>query len=578
MFFSKIRFKDPFENFSHANSFLEKKPIFAKTPIVSLLYIFTGTILQWSYGLSSNIVQANILPLADVYHVTPLEMTWLVAAYMAPNVSLSIILVKLRMQYGLRIFAQLSIILFLLGSLLNSFVFDFESALLVRFLCGIVASPISSLAFLYIIEAFPPEKKFTVALSINLMNVSLATPLSRIISPIFLQYYGPDGLYFCELGLVFLAFIGIFLLPLTLAPKQKLIEITDFYSYMLIALGLGLNAIILLVSPYYGWNSSNWIGVSFILIVICLLSAALIELHRDNPLINLRWLFSREMIQIAFVLFMFRILLSEQSTIITHYFNVLGFQDEMIIFAYCSIALGVLIGGTSCIFFYRSGREDLFHIIALIFLALGAYIDMGLSNSSSLSRIYFGQFFLGCGGAMFMPPSLSRGFAKALASGQKYVISFIAVFLVTQSTGGLIGSTFFTAIAQIYHQYFYQKIIPKSSWDSAYMQNKILEKSQTLSPFTTDENLRALQAKTFLDQEIQEKSDVFAYNEVFEWYFYIAVFVLSFLIIKVIYQYIKYQKLKTAWARSRFRQAKKRRSSFKNQLKNADYFINKWKK
>lgn len=130
-----------------------------------------------------NFVTANTVQIQGALGATLTETNWLIAAYMAPNVSLTLILIKVRLQFGLRHFALLSLCAFVSASLFHLFVDDLRSAVMSRFLAGIAGSPMSTLGFLYMLEAFPPAKKMNWGLSLSLACSSAMLPLARLISP-----------------------------------------------------------------------------------------------------------------------------------------------------------------------------------------------------------------------------------------------------------------------------------------------------------------------------------------------------------------------------------------------------------
>lgn len=181
-----------------------------------------ASLLMWvTQGLGMNLVSVNLPQLQGVFGATLNETNWLMAAYMAPNVSLSLILVKVRQQYGLRLFAELSLLVFVFASLLHLFVHDLRSALMVRFLAGMAASPISSLGFLYMLDAFPPAKKMNWGLSLALTCSALGAPVARLISPALLDIGEWQALYALELGLALMALAVAYLLPLTPIQHAK---------------------------------------------------------------------------------------------------------------------------------------------------------------------------------------------------------------------------------------------------------------------------------------------------------------------------------------------------------------------
>lgn len=498
-----------------------------------LIYIFASCVLQWAYGLGANMVQSNITQLNGFFHATTIETTWLVGAYMAPNVSLAVFLIKIRNQFGLRVFAELSIICFLITCSLHLFVTNLQSALIVRFFAGMAAAPMSSLAFFYMIEAFAPAKKRTVGLSLNLMNIALAVPLSRLVSPSLIDHAGFHGLYALEMGLALIGFGCIFSLPLTPIKRAKVIEKLDFVSYGLIAIGLGINAAIMPVGKLYWWRDVQWMGWWLAFAVLCLVVASIIELNRKNPLIDLRWLFSREMLHIAVVLLMFRILLSEQATLASNFFNLFGLLNREMETMHFAVVAGTVLGGFTCALFFKPGREDLFHAIALILLAAGSFMDSHATNLTRPDQMLVSQGIIGIGYALFLPPSMSKGLATAIARGPQYILSFVAVFLFTQNTGGLMSSAFFGSMQIIFEKYHSNILTQQLVLTDPIVAADVKQLSAVYSHVLNDHTLLNSEGLAALAQKATLEANVLAYNDVFRLYSCIALIVLLMLLIRM---------------------------------------------
>lgn len=508
--------------------------IFAGPIHKCLLYIFAASLLQWVYGLGANMVQSNITQLTGFFHATVEETTWLVGAYMAPNVSLAIFLIKIRNQYGLRLFAELSIIGFLLTCILHLFVTSLQSAIIIRFFAGIAAAPMSSLAFFYMIEAFAPAKKRTVGLSLNLMNIALAVPLSRLVSPSLIDHAGFHALFALEMGLALIGFGCIFYLPLTPLKRAKVIEKMDYVSYGLIAIGLGINAAIMPVGRLYWWREVEWMGWWLAFAALCLMIASVIELNRKNPLIDLRWLFSREMLHIAIVLLMFRILLSEQATLASNFFNLFGLLNRELETMHGAVVVGTVLGGLACAIFFKPGREDLFHVIALVLLATGSFMDSHATNLTRPEQMIWSQGMIGTGYALFLPPSMSKGLATAIARGPKYILSFIAVFLFTQNTGGLMSSAFFGSMQTLFEKYHSNILTQQLVMSDPIVANEVKQLSGVYSHVISDPALLHSEGLATLGQKATLEANVLAYNDVFRLYSCIALIVLVMLLIRMI--------------------------------------------
>ncbi|WP_297323501.1 MFS transporter [uncultured Bartonella sp.] len=507
--------------------------IFAGPIYKCLIYIFAASILQWVYGLGANMVQSNINQLTGFFHATVEETTWLVGAYMAPNVSLSIFLIKIRNQYGLRLFAELSIIGFLLTCTLHLFVTDLQSAIIVRFFAGIAAAPMSSLAFFYMIEAFAPAKKRTIGLSLNLMNIALAVPLSRLVSPSLIDHAGFHGLFALEMGMALIGFGCIFSLPLTPIKREKVIEKMDYVSFGLIAVGLGINAAIMPVGKLYWWREVEWMGWWLAFAALCLMVASIIELNRKNPLIDLRWLFSKEMLHIAIVLLMFRVLLSEQATLASNFFGLFGLLNREMEVMHAGVVVGTVLGGLTCAAFFKPGREDLFHVIALILLAAGSFMDSHATNLTRPNQMILSQGMIGVGYALFLPPSMSKGLATAIARGPNYILSFIAVFLFTQNTGGLMSSAFFGSLQIVFEKYHSNILTQQLVMSDPIVADDVKQLSAVYSHVINDPVLLNSEGLATLAKKATLEANVLAYNDVFRLYSCIALVVLIALLIRM---------------------------------------------
>lgn len=509
--------------------------IFAFTWPRSLLYIFAATILSWAQGFGMNVIQANIPQLQGYFHTTPIETAWLMGAYMAPNVSFAILLIKIRTQYGLRNFAELSIICLVLVSVMQLFVSDFNSALIVRFFGGVAAAPMSSIAFMYMIEAFAPAKKQTIGLSLNLLNVSLNMPLSRIVSPFLMDNGGLHGLYMLEISLALIGVGLIFYLPLTPMPRAKVLEKLDVVSYSFFALGLGINAAIMPVGRLYWWREAPWMGWCLFFAGIFIVIGAIIELNRKNPLIDLRWLFSRDMLHLAIILLIFRVLLSEQSTIAANFFNLFGLLNRELVPLYLHVIAGTIAGGLLCAFFLKPGREDVFHIAALILLAYGSWLDSHATNLTRPEEMYWSQAMIGMGAGLFLPPSMYKGLASALARGPKYILSFIAVFLFTQSTGGLMSSAFFGSLQIMFEKYHSNMINQQIIMSNPMVAGRIQQLSAPYAQVLTDPTLLNAEGLATLAKQATLEANILAYNDVFRIYSCIALALLAFLLCRIVW-------------------------------------------
>jgi len=484
-------------------------------PARAAAYMAASTLLALTQGFGMNLVAANIPQLQGPFGATSAEAVWLMAAYMAPNASLSIALIKIRNQYGLRHFAELGIAVFLVVAALHIFITDLHSAIVLRFFAGIAAAPLSSLGFLYMLEAFPPARKLTVGISLALTNIGLAAPLTRFISPTLIDLGGVRALLQLELALAMLAFAAIYLLPLTPIPRAKVIEKGDIVSYVFIAIGFGSGAVILVTGRTYWWLEARWLGELMVVMIAALTIAAVLELNREKPLIDLRWLVSREVLHVGAVLVLFRLMLAEQTAVASNFFQIIGLQNDQLTGLYGIVALATVAGGLACAAVMKPGREPGIHMAALLFIGIGAFLDSHATNLTRPGQMYLSQAMIAVGGSLFMPPAIASGFTMALRKGPQYILSFIVVFLVTQSLGGLAGSALFGSFITLREKFHSNMLAQSMTLADPLVAARVSQLSAAYGRTITDPAVLKAEGVALLAQQVTREANVLAHNDAF---------------------------------------------------------------
>lgn len=486
-----------------------------KTVFMKLVYIVSGLCFFVTQGMGMNIVMANIYQLQGEFSATIAEVAWLSAAYMAPYATFSIALFKVRQQYGLRPFAEISIICFVLASCLNLFVTDLHSAIVVRFVSGMAAAPLSSLGFLYILEAFPVQRKLTLGLSIALTGTLLSAPLARIISPELLDIDGWQALYTMEVGLSLAVLPIIYLLPLTPPPRAKVIERMDILSYLLFAGGLGCLAVFLTLGRFYWWFETWWLGVLLATSVGLLALMTAIELPRKNPMLDLRWIFSRTNLHLIAILLIYRAVSSEQSSTAVSLYQQLGILNEQTTGLYALIIAATLLGGALCALLMLTKYVDTAHVIALALIALGAFMDSGLTNLVRPEQMYLSQAMIAFGAAMFLPPVMAKGFGAALAKGPPYLVNFITIFIFTQITGSLLTTGLLGSFVTLREKFHSNILVESILLQNPQVAQRVSQLSAGYSHVITDAALLKAEGLSLLGAQVTREAYILAYNDTF---------------------------------------------------------------
>lgn len=388
-----------------------------------LAFLLVGTVIALTGGLGNALVIANLANLQGAIGATQAEIAWLPAAFVMTNVSVNILLVKFRQQFGLRLFTEAFLGLYALTTFAHLFVNDLGSAIAVRAMHGIAGAALSTLGLYYVMQAFPLAHRLR-GLVVGIGIAQLAQPLARIFSAELLEFGEWRGLYLFELGLALVALAGVLMLRLPPSDRIKAFEKRDFLTFALFAPGMALVCAVLSLGRIDWWLEAPWIGWALAAAIVLLVAAVALEHFRENPLINTRWLASGEMLRLGLCIVLIRIALSEQSTGAVGFLQALGLtNDQMHLLFAMSLAgcvAGIVFGALTI------DRERLRApiVTAAACIAAGALID---AHSSSLTRpqeMMLSQFLIGFGSTLFLGPALVAGIGKVVAQPRN-LLSFV---------------------------------------------------------------------------------------------------------------------------------------------------------
>lgn len=503
-------------------------------PLRAAIYAGSSLLLGLTQGLGLNLVSANLTGLQGALHATQIEINWLTAAYMATNITGTLFLYKVRTQFGLRRFAEIGLVIYALVTLAHLFSNDLRSAIAVRAVMGIAAAPLSTLAFYYMLEWLPPARRLTIGIAFGVLGAQLAAPLARVISPDLLQIGDWHGLYWLEAGLAMLSLTVIFVLPITHPPRMKIFDLEDFVSFPLIAVGFGSLAIVLSVGRLYWWLDTDWIGWLTVLGIAAITLLVIIELHRSHPIINLRWFMSYDMLTITGSLLLFRFLLSEQ-TLSVGFFNVLGLQNDQMIPLFTVILIATLTGYifTASVMTMENGAR--LHLAALLMIAAGAWMDSRVTNLTRPEQFFVSQAMIAFAGAMFLPPALASGFLKAIKGGPSFILSFLVVFLGTQSMGGVLASAILGTFQTIREKFHSSVLTERLSLLDPLVAQRIKAYGSAYARVLPDGSMQNAEGILALGKLATQEANVLAYQDTFLVIFYTAIAALVLLGLHTLY-------------------------------------------
>jgi MFS family permease len=407
------------------------------TPERRIAYLVIGFIVAITGGLGNALVSVNLPYLQGSLGVYSAEIQWLPAAYVMANVSMNLLLVKFRQQYGLRLFTELFLVLYAVATVAHLFVHGLASAIAVRAAHGMSGAALTTLGLYYTLQAFPAQHRLK-AVVFGIGFSQLAVPMARLFSSELMEFGEWRGLYFFELGLALVSLACVLFLKLPPGDRIKAFEKMDFLTFGLFAPGVALLSAVLALGRTVWWLESRWLGYSLAGAIVLIAGALLIEHNRARPLINTRWLTNANMARLALSVLLIRVVQSEASGTVG-FLQTLGLQNDQMMILWWVVMLGAIVGMTVSALTIAPARIPAQLMFSLAVMAIGAYMDSDATNLTRPSDLYLSQFLLGFGGAFFIGPTFVSGFGAVIAAPNN-LISFSVMFSITQTMGSLIGT------------------------------------------------------------------------------------------------------------------------------------------
>ncbi|MCL6306817.1 MFS transporter [Pseudomonas syringae] len=496
-------------------------------------FAVVGVIVALTGGLGNALVVANLPYLQGALGATSQDIAWLPAAYIMTNVSMNLLLVKFRQQFGLRAFTELFLVLYALVTLAHLFVNDIDSAIAVRAAHGMVGAALSTLGLYYMIQAFPQKWRLK-ALVLGIGTAQLATPLARLVSEDLLQIAQWRGLYLFELGMALLSLGCVLMLKLPPGDRFKAFEKLDFLTFGLLATGFALFCAVLSLGRIEWWLEAQWIGIASAASIALICAGLAIEHNRSNPLLITRWLGSGAILRLGLAVILFRVVLSEQSVGAVGFLQALNMGSQQLHTLYLVMLLGSVSGLAVSALTINPAHLIKPLLISLAMMAIGAWMDSHSTNLTRQSNMYLSQFLLAFGGTFFLGPTLVLGISGVLANPRN-MVSFSVLFGITQNIGGLIGSAALGTFQVVREKFHSSHVVEHLSLIDLLVQARLQSYSASYSSVIADPSLRNSQGIRAMATAATREANVLAYNDVFMLIALIAVLTMIWISARVLW-------------------------------------------
>ncbi|VWX47347.1 MFS transporter [Novosphingobium sp. 9U] len=477
-------------------------------------YLLIGVLLGVTGGLGNALVGVNLNFAQGTLGLDTDQSAMLSAAYLMTNTTANLLLMKYRQQFGLQPFIRIMLPIYAATTVLHLLVHGFWSSLTVRAASGFAASALSTLALLYIIQGMPAAKRLS-GIMIGISVPQLASPLARAISPGLLVSGDWHMLYWCELGLVLATLAAVMSLPLPPSLRVKVFELQDFVTFALLAPGLWLLIAMLTEGRIEWWTERPWMGWSLATGIVLIVVALALEHKRANPLINTRWLGTREMMRLIMTAVAIRVLLSEQAFGSVGLFTTLGMLNDQMVILNLVIVGASLAGLAVAIWRFDATDPSRALILAVLLIALGSFMDANTTNLTRPSSFYLSQALIGFASFLFLAHAMVIGISRTLLAGPQHFISFSVLFGLSQSLGGLVGSAFLGTFQILREKFHSHELVQSIVLTDPQVAARVRGTGASVTGVIGDPTLSNAEGVALLARTVAREANILAYNDVF---------------------------------------------------------------
>lgn len=483
-------------------------------PRLRLAYGLIGLLVGLTGGLGNALVSVNLATFQGALGLSPVEAAWIPVVFTMTSVCASILLFKVRQQFGLRLFAELGLgvyVLLIIGDLVAQ---SYASTLLVRAASGFVGACLTSMSILYLLQAFPAAHRIK-AIIIGMGLTTLAIPMARVFSSDLIQISEWRGLHIFELGLALLSLGAVTILKLPPSDKFKAFESLDLVSFGLFAGGMALLCAALGLGRVVWWTEAAWIGWALCGALILIVSAFVIEHNRKNPLLQTRWMGSADILRLALVSILVRIILSEQTVGAVGLMTVEGVGSDQLRGLFTIVLIATIAGSVVSALTMNPASLGPPLLVALALMAVGAFMDSDATNLTRPENLYLSQAILAFAASLFLAPALLFGIARAMARGPSYIISFVAVFSGAQTLGGLMGSALIGTLQVAREKFHSSQLVETITPADPLVAQRLQQLGGVYARTQPDAALRQAEGGALLSRQATREANILAYNDVF---------------------------------------------------------------
>ena len=362
------------------------------------LILLICTVLSFFTVFAVNAVMVVVPSIASEFHMSNIVQNWIIIIFLLVVAVLSIPAGQISGKFGLKKVTILSIILFIIISIVTVMVKSSWQFLACRFILGISLSFINVTSMAMVVSAFAPEERGK-ALRINITGVYIGLSLSPVLGGILNYNLGWRSVVLFGVPFLFV----ILALLLTKIDDEWItfenvpLDIKGYFAY-----GIGM------VLFMYGFTILNTLSgvILTVLGIIILIVFGVIELKQTHPSFDVRFFKNRKFLSSNFASLSAYLATFAVTTILNYHLQYIkGFDSQsagmiLLVAPLCQVVLAPIAG--------RLSDKFVPQILAAIGMALGTislFLFSFLGSETPLEFLIVSMIIYGIGFGLFSPPN-----------------------------------------------------------------------------------------------------------------------------------------------------------------------------
>jgi hypothetical protein len=240
-----------------------------------------------------------------------------------------------------------------------------------------------------------------------------------------------------------------------------------------------------------------------------------VESRRTNPLLELRWLAGPDIIRLAVVVFISKIVLSEQTVNAIGLLSTLGVtNDELHLFSLI-LTLASIAGVVSATLLFKPGRLTEIGALAIGLVAVGAFLDSHSTNLTRPEQLFASQALIAFATTFFIGPALLFGMTFVLQRRGRPLVSFLVLFVILQTVGSLAGSALLGTFQEVREKAASAELSRLAPPDNPIVAARLQAGAGAVGHVVGDPAYRAAEGVQLLQLQSSREANILAYNQTF---------------------------------------------------------------